>query len=217
MNSAAHTIQDEWLLSYAAGNLTSARSLMIASHMSYSDQAQEKVADAEAIGGALLAEADPSAVDNSVLERLLDQLGSQPEPVIEQPTIQSGNLLPPALADHIGTDLDALKWRFMGPGMSYVRLFNGPNDERLWLLRANGGVTVPDHGHTGDEWTLLLKGSYRTELGHYKVGDMDVANDEIEHQPLIDDGEECICLVMTEGPLRMKTMFSRMAQPIIGL
>ena len=217
MNSTAHVIQDEWLLSYAAGSLTPARSLMIAAHSSYNDQVQEKIADAETIGGALLAEASPTAVDGAVLDQLLDRLDTLPQPVIEQPVVKHGDLVPPALAGHVGADLDALKWRFMGPGMSYVRLWDGPNDERLWLLRADAGVAVPDHGHTGDEWTLLLKGSYRTELGHYQVGDMDVANDEIEHQPIVDDGGECICLVMTEGPLRMKTLFSRMAQPIIGL
>lgn len=217
MNSAAHLMQDEWLVSYAAGSLTPARSLMIAAHSSYSDQVQEKIADAESIGGALLAESSPADVDHAVLEQLLDRIDSTPQPVFEQPAVKQGDLLPPALAEHVGTDIDALKWRFMGPGMSYVRLWNGPNDERLWLLRADGGVTVPDHGHSGDEWTLLLKGSYRTEFGHYRVGDMDVANDEIEHQPIVDDGDECVCLVMTEGPLRMKTLFSKMAQPIIGL
>ena len=77
---------------------------------------------------------------------------------------------------------------FMGPGMNYVRLWNGPGDEQLWLLRAKGGVTVPDHGHSGDEWTLVLKGSFHTELGHYRVGDMDVAGQDIEHQPVIECG-----------------------------
>ena len=76
---------------------------------------------------------------------------------------------------------------------------------------------MPEHGHSGDEWMLVLKGSYRTELGRYRVGDMDVAGREIDHQPVIDDGEECVCLVLTEGPLRMKSVFARMAQSFIGL
>ena len=49
------------------------------------------------------------------------------------------------------------------------------------------------------------------------VGDMEVADQTIGHQPVIDDGEECICLVMTEGSLRLKNVFARMAQPFIGL
>jgi putative transcriptional regulator len=42
-------------------------------------------------------------------------------------------------------------------------------------------------------------------------------DDTIEQQPLIEQGEECICLVLTEGPLRFKSLASRMVQPLIGL
>jgi len=101
--------------------------------------------------------------------------------------------------------------------MSSARLWNGPNDERLWLLRARGGVEVPEHGHNGDEWTLILKGSYLTSAGQFGVGDLDVSGVETVHQPIIDADEECICLVMTEGPIRLKSLMARMVQPIIGL
>jgi putative transcriptional regulator len=76
---------------------------------------------------------------------------------------------------------------------------------------------VPDHGHNGDEWTLVLKGSYHTELGRFGVGEVDVADQEIEHQPLIDQDEECICLVLTSGPIRLKSLVGRIMQPFIGL
>ena len=52
--STAHKLQDEWLLSYAAGALNPGRSLMVASHLAYHDDMQNTVADAEVIGGALL-------------------------------------------------------------------------------------------------------------------------------------------------------------------
>ena len=52
--STAHKLQDEWLLSYAAGALNPGRSLMVASHLAYHDDLQETVADAETIGGILL-------------------------------------------------------------------------------------------------------------------------------------------------------------------
>lgn len=221
MNSTAHMIQDEWLLSYAAGNLTPGRSLIIASHAAFHDPIQEKIADAESIGGALLERASPADVDEALLERLMDRLDDTPAQVIDGSaagkSAPNGKVFPPALADYIGADVDELDWRFMGPGMHNVRLWNGPNDERLWLLRARGGVAVPEHGHSGDEWTLILKGSYQTEFGRYSVGDMDLSGEEVVHQPVIDDGEECICLVMTDGPIRFKSVFARMVQPLIGL
>ncbi|MGI9341301.1 MAG: ChrR family anti-sigma-E factor [Gammaproteobacteria bacterium] len=212
---AAHTIQDEWLLSYAAGALSPARSLLVASHSAYHDSLQEKVADAEAIGGAMLeAMGSNDDVDPRVLERLLDRLDETPA---EIPTPRADSIFPAPLAEFVGTDEHALKWRFMGPGVSHVRLWDGPQDERLWLLRAKPGMQMPEHGHSGDEWTLVLKGAFDTKLGRFGVGDMDVADDSIEHQPLIEKDEDCICLVLTSGPLRFNSLAARAVQPFIGL
>ena len=66
--SAANRLQDEWLLSYAAGNLSHGRSLMVASHLAYHEDMKEIVANAEAIGGVLLDSIDTAAVSDSVLE-----------------------------------------------------------------------------------------------------------------------------------------------------
>ena len=52
--NAAKKLQDEWLLSYAAGALDPARSVMVSSHIAYHDDLQEAVADAETLGGTLL-------------------------------------------------------------------------------------------------------------------------------------------------------------------
>ena len=214
--SAAHKLQDEWLLSYAAGNLSHGRSMLVASHLAYHDDMKAIVSDAEAIGGVLLDSIDTTKVSDSVLDQVLARLDDErPREISDAPT--RSKVLPQPLLKYIGQDIDSLKWRFMGPGMSNARLWNGPNDERLWLLRAQGGVMVPEHGHNGDEWTLILKGSYQTSFGRFGVGDMDVAGEEIVHQPVIDADEECICLVLTEGPIRLKSLMARMVQPFIGL
>jgi putative transcriptional regulator len=214
--TTSHKLQDEWLVSYAAGTLTHGRSLMVASHLAYHDDLQEIVSDAEAIGGALLDSIDAAPVSDTVLDQVLSRLDDRmSQPVSAAP--KRSDVFPQPLAQYLNGNVESLNWRFMGPGMSNARLWNGPNDERLWLLRARGGVVVPEHGHSGDEWTLILKGSYQTSLGRFGVGDMDVAGEEIVHQPIIDDGEECICLVLTEGPIRLKSLIGRMIQPLVGL
>ena len=214
--NTAHKIQDEWLVSHAAGAVSKARSLLIASHVAYHDDLQETLADAEAIGGALLDSTADADVSPAVLDQVLSRLDEVASAARSSAPARAGSI-PEPLFDYLGCDLDDLKWRFMGPGMSNARLWNGPNDERLWLLRARGGVRVPEHGHNGDEWTLILKGSYQTEFGHFGVGDIDVADESITHQPVIDEDEECICLVMTHGPIRFKSPLARLAQPFIGL
>ena len=214
--STAHKLQDEWLLSYAAGALDPARSLMVASHIVYHDDLQDAVADAETIGGSLLESIQKADVNDSILDALMSRLDEIEMPEVTPVAAASGKY-PQPLMDYMNCDMESIKWRFMGPGMRYSRFWNGPNDERLWLLRARGGVQVPEHGHTGDEWTLVLKGSFSTETGHYRRGDIDVASEDIVHQPKIDEGEDCICLVMTEGPIRLQGAFGRILQPLIGI
>jgi len=214
--NTAHKLQDEWLLSYAAGALDPGRSLMVASHLSYHDDLQAAVADAEAVGGSLLDSMQSASVSDSVLDQLMTRLDDTATPeVIPVPSV--GGEYPRALTEFLDCDVDKLNWRFMGPGMHNARLWNGPNDERLWLLRARGGIAVPEHGHSGDEWTLILKGSYHTDLGQFSPGDIDIADENIVHQPLIDEDQECVCLVLTQGPIRLKSLLGRMVQPLIGL
>lgn len=212
--NTAHTIQDEWLLSYAAGALSPGRSLMVASQAAYRDDVQEKIADAETIGGAMLDTMAATEVDQRLLEQLLGRLDDAPSQIAPP---SAADVFPEPLAEFVGGGVGSLKWRFMGPGMSHVRLWDGPNDEHLWLLRARGGVKVPEHGHNGEEWTLVLKGAFDTATGHFGVGDMDVADASVEHQPIIASDEECICLALTHGPIRFKSLAARIAQPFIGL
>jgi len=212
----ATKLPDEWVLSYSAGALDPARSLLVGSHIAYHDDLQEALYDADAIGGSLLESMQSEHVSNKVLDDLMGRIDDAQHSKIE-PVAAVGNQYPQPLMDFIDCDMDSLKWRSMGPGMSNARLWDGPNDERLWLLKARGGVKVPEHGHNGDEWTLILQGSYQTAAGRFSVGDIDVADTDTVHQPIIDTGEECICLVMTEGPIRFKSLIARMVQPIIGL
>jgi len=209
-------LTDDWLLSYAAGALTEGHSVMVATHLAYHEDLQQTVVDAEAIGGALIDELDPAGIPADMLERVLGRIDT--DPVQE---VTTGNkvssIAPRPLVDYLGCDVDKLKWRFMGPGMSNVRLWTGPNDERLWLLRARGGVATPEHGHNGDEWTLVLKGAYTAAEQHFSIGDMETADEEIVHQPVMDEDEECICLVLTTGLIRFKSPIARMLQPLIGL
>jgi len=214
--NTANVLKDEWLLSYAAGALDPARMLMVASHIAYHDDLQAAVADAESIGGSLLESMQSEHVSDRVLEDLLDRL-DKATPAEVKPVASAANQYPQPLLDFMDCDMESLKWRFIGPGMRQARLWNGPNAEHLWLLRAKGGVVVPEHGHTGAEWTLLLKGSYRTDFGRFGVGEIDLNDEQTVHQPLIDTDEECVCLVMTEGPIKLKSLVARMVQPVIGL
>ena len=120
--------------------------------------------------------------------------------------------------NYIDGNLYDLKWKAMGPGLSQVRLWTGPNDERLWLLRAKAGTTIPMHDHRSLELTLVLQGSYQANGERFKPGMIEVADEHTHsHQPIIDEGEECICLVVTEAPIKIHSLIGKVVQPFIGL
>ncbi|WP_417456695.1 ChrR family anti-sigma-E factor [Kordiimonas sp.] len=209
-------LNDEWMVSYAAGALSEAKSLVVASHIAFHPDLQEKVADAEAIGGALLDEVEPVRLRAGALEDILDVIDNDDVPTTQAEPRESE--LPAPLRDYLSCELDDLKWQFMGPGMKKVRLKKYESGECLWLLRARGGTEMPLHDHRGTEFTLVLRGSYAVGDKRFTPGLMELAGPELKnHSPIIDEGEDCICLVVTDAPIRLHSVIGRMVQPFIGL
>lgn len=214
-------IADEWLVDYAAGNLSEAKSALIATHASFHPELQSKIKDAEAIAGALMGSTEAAELSDGFFDRLMDKIEAQDgdagNPIAVNAAAQNANI-PQPLADYLDGDLEDVKWRFMGPGMKQAKLWSGENGEKLWLLKAKGGTQIPEHGHNGSEMTLVLQGSYCVDGQRFGVGDLEFASGEIEdHQPMIDEGEDCICLVVTEAPIKLKSFVARAVQPFIGL
>lgn len=213
-------IGDEWLMSYAAGALTEPEALLVATHVSYHPALHSKLADAEALGGALLEKLAPSALSDEALENVLARLDDAVAPQVDAvPAPASVDPdIPRPLREYLGQPLDALRWKMMGPGMKQCRLGDGSGGQKLWLLKAAGGTRIPVHDHRGTEFTLVLRGGYRVRDLHYGPGMLEIASPEVrDHQPLIDDGEECICLVITDAPIRLHSWIGRLIQPFIGL
>lgn len=215
-------IPDEWLISYAAGALSEAHALLVATHVEYHPELQDKLQDAEDIGGAMVDSSEPASLKDDALDAVMARLDDVPAAMETTEKNEEKNKiashLPSPLANYINSDLSDLKWRAMGPGMSQVRLWTGPNDERLWLLKARGGTHIPKHDHNGNEMTLILQGGYKVGDNHYSVGELELADsDTVNHQPIIDEGEDCICLVVTEAPIKLHSFFGKMMQPFIGL
>lgn len=212
-------LNDEWLVSYAAGALSEAKSLVVATHVAFHPDLKERVAEAEAIGGALLEEKEPVKMNAGALEDILQRIDEDDHTVASEGTpAPRESALPAPLRDYLGKELDDLNWQFMGPGMKKVRLKKYKTGECLWLLRARGGTEMPFHDHRGLEFTLVLRGSYSVGAEQYTPGLMELAGPEIQdHRPVIDEGEDCICLVVTDAPIRLHSLMGRMFQPFIGL
>ncbi|RMH44225.1 MAG: transcriptional regulator, partial [Alphaproteobacteria bacterium] len=47
--------------------------------------------------------------------------------------------------------------------------------------------------------------------------DIEVADASLEHTPVADEGEPCICLAATDAPLRFHGLIPRLLQPIFRI
>jgi putative transcriptional regulator len=92
----------------------------------------------------------------------------------------------------------------------------GASKTKVTLLRGRPNTKLPAHGHSGIELTQVISGSFTNPHGQYHAGDMAVADCDVDHQPLIDADDECICIVASEGRTRFHGLVARLLQPFIG-
>ena len=85
------------------------------------------------------------------------------------------------------------------------------------LLFIPAGAAVPDHGHRGMELTLVLQGAFADETDRFARGDVEVADQDMEHMPVADIGADCICLAATDAPLRFTSLIPRLLQPFLKI
>lgn len=215
MTEIDHHLTDSLLMGYAAGTLPEAFNLVVATHISFCDECRARMHEFDAVGGAVMEMAGVVEMQHGSLDAVLATIDRAPAAEPRHPQPRSG-LFPAPLRDFVGGDVDAIRWRRIGGGVSQAIL---PTNDRasVRLLRIPGGVAVPDHGHRGTELTLVLQGAFHDESDRFGPGDVEVANEATIHQPVADDGPDCICLAATDAPLRFNGLIPRVAQPFFRI
>ncbi|MDN5785649.1 ChrR family anti-sigma-E factor [Pseudorhodobacter sp.] len=208
-----HHISDPLLMAYSAGHLPEAFSLVLAVHLTLCDDCRARLGAFDAIGGVLLEAGNREAMGPGSLQATLARL-DRAAPAA--PSRRGKDSVPAPLVDYIGPDLAAVKWRSLGMGVRQAIL---PTDTAASarLLYIPAGRAVPDHGHRGTELTLVLQGAFHDEIDHFGPGDLEIANEDLNHQPIADLGADCICLAATDAPLRFNSLLPRLAQPFFRI
>jgi putative transcriptional regulator len=218
-----HHPGEDLIAAYVAGALDEASALAIATHMTLCPCCRRQAAEYEALGGNLI-DALPEAAmaDGSLAATLARAKAPAPEAAsLSAPTKNalapsSSIVLPAPLRRYAGGDVDAVKWRPLGPGIHHMPLVNAEGVTAR-LLRIAPGRSVFDHGHGGSELTLVLRGSYSSQGERYARGDIEVADESVNHRPVAGTEDVCICLAVTDAPLRFDSWIGRLMQPFIGI
>jgi putative transcriptional regulator len=207
-------LPDSLLMAYSAGQLPEAFNLVVATHLSMCDDCRAALGAFDAVGGALVETADEAAVSDASLAVTLALIAAQ-KPVADERARPAG-IFPAPLADYVGGDLDAVKWRSLGMGVRQAILPTAKGAS-VRLLHIPAGQSMPDHGHRGMELTLVLQGAFSDGTGRYNRGDVDVETEATQHTPVAEPGLACICLSATDAPLRFTSFVPRMLQPLFKI
>lgn len=221
-----HHVSADTLFAYASGALGRSASVMVASHLTLCPSCRHALAAAEAVGGAVLETMSSEARLNCTADQLLARsdtsASSNTAPRANTSTDAVNDNLPNAtyprpIRDLIKARAKPLSWRWMGPGVRYAYLADDDAGYRIGLMRIAAGTKLPRHGHTGEEFTMVLAGGYNDDIGQFVRGDVEWADDQMVHQPHADQDGECLCLVVTKGTLKAKGFLAPLLQPLMAI
>ncbi|MDA8708056.1 cupin domain-containing protein [Hellea sp.] len=216
-----NVIMDEDIIAdYAAGKLSPAKHIMVACQSEISERVAQRVTFQELLAASMMEIGGSKALSplfmGNALAALPEQNDNQPP---DEPLYAKG-LAPKSLRHALGHGLKDLQWKSMVPGVAVHDVLGNrrtKDGDRLYLLKAKGGMKMPEHSHNGEEWTLILTGSYTIGDKQFKRGDLHIEDETETHSPHIDEGKDCICLVMTQGPLKMQGWLPRVVQRVVGI
>jgi len=188
------------LAAYAAGTLEPGFGLVVGAHVEQCAVCRANAAAFEAVSGEALSELPQADVAADALTLVMSRLDAAPAPAQAVDTRPFTDRLP----------LGKRKW--IAPGV-WVAAVQTPHalDNRVYLLSVAPGMPTARHEHTGAEFCTVLQGAFRDESGLYTAGDFAATDEDVDHLPVVEGDEDCVCLFATEGRLKPKGLLGRLA------
>lgn len=206
------------LVDYAAGSQAEPVALLVATHLALCPECRAEVERLEGLGGVLLEHLEAVPVSDQSLDRVLGRLGKGPFEETSPPPADARTepCIPRPLRDYLGGGLDALSWDTFR-GLQKVELLPEFWAFRTRLMRIKAGTALPLHSHHGNELTLVLAGGFSDDDKHFLPGDLAIADPSVNHRPVADPGEDCLCLAVTDAPLHLTGPVGRLLNLVINI
>ena len=213
-----HPLGDELYAAYASGALSRPMRLLIEAQAAVDSDVDRQRREAEDVAGLMLETIEPAPVKAGALNELFAVIDAEEAGLGEAAVMTpgAGDQASQRAAQAAGQGLqelldlpDAVRdqaleagaaWQFAGPGVRSMELMRD-GSAKAELIRLEPGRGVPHHGHDGREFTLVLTGAFHDGRARYARGELCAADPSTEHKPVAEDGEVCIALAVSDGPL----------------
>lgn len=210
---ANHHPTPELLVAFSAGSLPLSHALCVATHLERCHDCRTRLHGLDNLGAQLLEELPPAHNPASLKDRVFAQLDTLAP--VTAPDSAPLTDVPRCLQQYITGSYDSLAWHTVAPSIKTASLCVDSNGAKVEMLRIKPGGKAATHTHTGDEYTVILKGSFSDETGVYAEGDFIVRNGSHKHKPVATKNTECICLTVTDAPIKFTGFFSRLLNPFV--
>lgn len=217
----AHHPGDELLLALAAGRMDSGPAVPVTVHLERCNLCRGRLHRMQAIGGMLVEQTEPVLLAPDALTQTMARIDARAVTPIANgerqatryPSLPAGVKWPRSLHGAAVSN-----WHWMGPGMRFSRvsLAHEP-DASLFLLRIGPGRSLARHTHGGIEFTQVLCGTFDDGRAVFGPGDFDATDAQINHQPVVRSGAECVCLAYVSAPLKFDGKLASMIGAWVGM
>lgn len=216
----------EQLIDYSSGALTLSHALCVSSHVDQCEECQQTINKLNMIGSTLFEQADVlprdhrnvSAMKQNVMDLIANDAEQAPESMIMNADKRNvDKSIPSSLRQFVPQSWQDVKWKSVTPSFRIATLCKDKDGSEVALSRVKPGGRMPHHSHTGDELTVVLKGSFSDEDGIYVKGDFVQRNAKDKHTPVVTNDGECICLMVLDAPIQFTGFFARVVNPLLRL
>ena len=215
MTTSIHP-NEELLGAYSAASIEPSLALPVATHLEYCSHCRSRLRQLNQVGSELMRRLKPAAPSESLKQRILERLDDLPpqagDSAIENERQHSD--VPRCLRQFV-SDYEQANWKRVSFDIETAELCREANGTRVELLRIRPGGKANTHTHLGDEYTVILKGSFSDEDGLYRQGDFMQRDQRHRHTPVATLDQACICLAVTEGPVQFTSWFGRLLNPLM--
>ena len=199
------------LTEFSSGTLPLSKALCVSAHIENCVICQQKLQELNSLGGNLFDNNASVKVSDAIKLKTMRLLSEHKPQVAKKITAPS---VPNCLRKFIKTSFDELKWKNLTSKARIAELCHD-NGSKVALLRIDAGAKMAHHSHTGEEITVVLKGSFSDEDGIYNKGDFIVRESKDHHTPIASRDSECICLIVLDSAIELRGFWGWLINPFL--